>query len=107
MASLSSVLFSVCITIIAAYTAGCASLSGDLSQSLDSQIGNPAPDIEVGHNRGFELHDVDAETYQLIWRRPDRCSFAMTVRKSDRIVIGWHYLEEPAPDGCTYFNTGA
>lgn len=79
--------------------AACAPLSGDLAEALDSRAGKPTPQTATGH--------VDDETFQLAWRRPDHCSHAMTTRKSDRIVLGWHFLEQPPPTGCTYFKPGA
>ena len=87
--------------------AACAPLSGDLAEALDSRAGKPTPQTATGHAASHEIRAVDDETFQLAWRRPDHCSHAMTTRKSDRIVLGWHFLEQPPPTGCTYFNTGA
>lgn len=83
---------------------GCGSMVEftDMGTSLDAEIGKPAPSTTIGRVIQFEYRDVENETYELTWRRPDECSYAMVVRKLDQIIVGWHYLKSPAPTGCRF-----
>ena len=74
----------------------------DMEASLNAEIGKPAPIQADGRLAQFEYRDIDGESYELIWRRPDECSYALMVSKSDRTVVGWHFLKSPAPTGCQF-----
>lgn len=74
----------------------------DMEASLNADIGKLAPSTAVGRVTQFEYRDIDNETYELTWRRPDECSYALVVRKSDRTIVGWHFLKSPAPTGCRF-----
>lgn len=74
----------------------------DMEASLNAKVGKPAPSAAVGQVTQFEHRDIDDETYELIWRRPDECSYAIVVRKPDQTIVGWHFLKIPAPTGCRF-----
>ena len=75
----------------------------DMETSLNADVGKSAPDLAVGHTRWmFNYHDVDAETYELTSLRPDECNYALMVRKKDKVIIGWRYLQNPPPTGCKF-----
>lgn len=83
---------------------GCGAMVefSDMEASLNADIGKLAPSTAVGRVTQFEYRDIDNETYELTWRRPDECSYAPVVRKSDRTIVGWHFLKSPAPTGCRF-----
>ena len=75
----------------------------DMEASLNADVGKSAPDLAVGHTSWmFKYHDVDSETYELTSLRPDVCNYALVVRKKDKTIIGWHYLQSPPPTGCKF-----
>jgi hypothetical protein len=75
----------------------------DMESSLNADVGKPAPDLAVREMTWrFKFHDVDSETYELTSLRPDECNYAYVVRKSDKTIIGWHFLGSPAPTGCSF-----
>ena len=76
----------------------------DMGPSLDREIGQPAPNFSEGHARYYQYRDVNDKTFELIWRRTDACSYVLEVRKLDRIITGWHYLESNPPSDCKFQN---
>jgi len=76
----------------------------DMGPSLDKKIGQPAPNFSEGHSRNYQYRDVNDKTYELLWRRPDACSYVLEVRKLDGIITGWHYLESNPPSDCKFQN---
>jgi len=74
----------------------------DMEKSLNARVGQPAPDTTDGQASYFKYRDVDSETYELTWIRPDACSYALVVRKADRIILGWRFLQNPPPTGCKF-----
>jgi hypothetical protein len=76
----------------------------DMDASLNARIGKLAPDTRVGHNDYFKYREVDDERYELVWRRSDACSYALIIRKLDNIIVGWRFVEIPAPTGCKFQN---
>jgi hypothetical protein len=74
----------------------------DMEASLNADIGKPAPSTTVGRVTQFEYRDIDSEKYELVWRRPDECSYALLVRKLDQTIVGWRFLKSPAPTGCRF-----
>jgi hypothetical protein len=74
----------------------------DMTESLNANVGKPAPNPAVGNASDYKYQDVDHETYELIWIRPDECSYALVVRKVDKTIVGWHFLKNPPPMGCKF-----
>lgn len=74
----------------------------DMAESLDADVGKPAPNTAVGNASFYKYHDVDHETYELTWIRPDECSYSLVVRKVDRTIVGWRFLKSPPPIGCKF-----
>lgn len=75
----------------------------DMESSLNADVGQPAPDLAVGHtSRMFKYRDVDNEIYELLSLRPDECNYALVVRKKDKTIVGWHFVNSPPPTGCKF-----
>jgi hypothetical protein len=75
----------------------------DMESSLNADVGQAAPDLAVREMTWrFTFRDVDNETYELTSLRPDECNYDYVVRKSDKTIIGWHFLGSPAPTGCRF-----
>lgn len=73
----------------------------DMEESLNTQVGKRAVEI-IAHPEHLTYRDIDGEKYELTWLRPDVCSYALVVRKSDDVIVGWHFLQTPAPTGCKF-----
>jgi hypothetical protein len=76
----------------------------DMKSSLDKRIGQPAPNYKEGRNQHYQYRDIDDKTYELIWKRPDACSYVLEINKLERTISGWHYFESNPPSDCKFQN---
>jgi|SRR5450830_11142 len=76
----------------------------NMGPSLDKRIGQPAPNLSEDYSRYYQYRDVDDKTYELLWKRPDACSYVLEIGKVDNIITGWHYLESNPPSDCKFQN---
>ncbi len=74
----------------------------DMEISLNREVGKLAPDVSSGNAGLYERKDIDNQTYELVRKRPDNCSYALQIRKIDSVITGWHFLQSPAPTGCKF-----
>lgn len=74
----------------------------DMEPALDQRVGKPLPKVNYPIEYAFVRREVDAEKYELVSRRPDRCNYILTVRTADGAVIGWRFVADPAPQGCRF-----
>jgi hypothetical protein len=90
----------VCVLILSA----CVSLIKfeDMESSLNARIGKPAPDTNSANSNQYRYSDIDSETYELTWVRPDACSYAWVVSKASKTLLKWRYVESPPPTGCKF-----
>ncbi len=74
----------------------------EMKQSLNSLIGTSINRIPSQNLKYYPRREIDEATYELSFPRPDACSYALVVRKSDLIITSWRYLQDPPPGGCMF-----
>lgn len=74
----------------------------DMEISLNARIGKPAPEKTAATAHQYQVRDIDSETYELTWARPDSCSHVLVVSKLSQTVVTWRFLQSPPPVGCKF-----
>lgn len=74
----------------------------DMESSLNARIGKPAPETTAADANQYKYNDIDSETYELTWARPDACSYVWVVSKSSKTLLKWRYVQSPPPTGCKF-----
>lgn len=74
----------------------------DMETSLNARIGKPAPETTAADANQYKYSDIDSETYELTWARPDGCSYVWVVSKVNKTILKWRYVQSPPPTGCKF-----